>query len=115
MMAVGWNRIGPMLGAALLVAACSSDENGVLTADGSIVEVGAAGSAGSEADGAIAESGAGGASEAATGAEASDAATSDVSADGGLCNNIVQAGMLVTPTVSDAASPPVLTGGTITP
>jgi hypothetical protein len=118
-MAGEWNRVGLALGGGLLLVACSSDENGVLTADGSIVEVGAAGSAGGVADGSVpTEVGSGGTTStdapATTEAALDAAALSDVSSDGGAtCNAVVNSATVVTPTVGVGAAP-VLTGGAIT-
>jgi hypothetical protein len=119
MMAVGWKRIGVVLGATtLVVAACSSDENGVLLSDGGIADVsaaGSAGSAGSEIDGSVAESGGGGAAtDGATTDALLDVAAFDVNPEAGICNNLVNTAMVVTPTLG-TGNPPALTGGTITP
>jgi hypothetical protein len=121
MMAVGWKKLGSVLGATLVVVACSSDENGVLTADGSIIDVsaagsaGTAGSAGSESDASAAtESGGGGSSsDAATTSDApKDVSAFDVNAEAGICNALVNSAMVVTPTLG-AGMAAALTGGTI--
>jgi hypothetical protein len=114
--------MGSVLGATLLVVACSSDENGVLTADGSVIDVtsagGSAGSAGSagttESDGSVAESGGGGSSsDAATTSDApKDVSAFDVNAEAGICNALVNSAMVVTPTIG-VGTAPVLAGGTI--
>jgi hypothetical protein len=109
-MAAGRRRLGAVLGVALVVAACSSDESGVLTADGSIVEVGAAGSAGAPAEGGAVEGGGGTGTDAAA---VTDAVALDVTSDvGAMCNTVVNSATVVTATLG-AGAVPALTGGTI--
>jgi len=118
-MVVGWNRVGLVLIGSLLLWACSSDENGVLTPDGSVEPLDALGTGGSATDGSVAEVGGGTSSDAAdapatTDAPTDAAAASDVVPDGALCNMLVNSATVVTPTLGAGAAP-ALTGGTITP
>jgi len=103
-----------------LLLACSSDENGVLTPDGAIVGLDAAGTGGSANDGSVVEEAGGGtstdsSSDASTTTDATaDGAASDVATDGAVCNMLVNSATVVTPTVG-AGAVPALTGGAITP
>jgi len=120
-MVLGLNRVGLALsGSLLLLIACSSDENGVLTPDGAVVGLDGAGTGGSANDGSVVEEAGGGtstdsSSDASTTTDAAtDGAASDVAIDGALCNMLVNSATVVTPTAG-AGAVPALTGGAITP
>ena len=118
-MVLGLNRLGLALTGSLLLFACSSDENGVLTPDGAIEGLDAAGTGGSANDGSVVEEAGGGTSTdssdaASTTTDAADGAVSDVAVDGAVCNMLVNSAAVVTPTIGVGAAP-ALTGGAITP
>jgi hypothetical protein len=114
------NRFGLAMGAALTLLACSSDENGVITPDGAIEELGAAGSGGSAViDSSVTLDGAEEATTSTDGAP-TDAADASLAADAGdagdagaMCNTVTNQATVVTPTLGTGAAP-TLTGGTVT-